>query len=206
MSKRVLVLAALTLLFLLSLFNRAEAVTFWIPDGNGGYSIAERYTRMAEEAVPLLEGNRKLIFNLSGCERVQRTERMRLVGCITSFSTTIWLDGDLSQKRKDATFLHELGHMVDNDLLTDYERTVFRRMFRLTGAWLAIDQPDNSPESYESAGSEAFADYFAACLLRRVARTKRNRPATFAADLGRPITLAECRKIGGLIEGPPFLP
>jgi len=81
------------------------------------------------------------------------------VACTAPTEQTIWLAPDvLIGWQPRLTFLHEIGHNVDADLLTSWMRSRFLAILKLLGAW-----GDESSQPYPP--DERFADVYAECAI-----------------------------------------
>ncbi|HEY3186458.1 MAG TPA: hypothetical protein VGJ70_03220 [Solirubrobacteraceae bacterium] len=137
---------------LLAFAAPAGATTLVLP---GGSARPQPYQSWVDQSlVPTPAGT--VTLRLAGCP----SHWDGGVACADQASRTIYL-GPGGRGRE--TFLHELGHIFDAEVMTDAARAGFQAALHLPGAW-----------NDESAGApplEMFADAYSLCARYRTIRT-----------------------------------
>jgi hypothetical protein len=84
--------------------------------------------------------------------------------CTIPSDRMIWLGGEVTGNYFERpTFLHELGHNVDVDMLAEWMRTRFMAIMDLSGEWIVrVEGQPKSPRSPD----EIFANVYAQCAVK----------------------------------------
>ena len=145
----------LTALIALVVPAAAQAHTTIIEPGGSHFP----YQRWADESkIPTPDASLTVVETdaAHGCPG----RELNYVACTAPWENVIWLAPEaIAGDKPRLTFLHELGHNADADLLPQWMRNRFMEVLRLSGPWVVEAEP--KPYSPD----EEFADVYAQCAV-----------------------------------------